>query len=156
MFIYGCFQSGSGSPATCSNRSYSVSYPAFKFPSCHFSYWNRWMQKAVFLCIIFFTKMLLHTVSHLLQTKFQTSITWGLLHWRKWPGNILMLLLLPFYPFDESFCFELYVTYGCYLFRQIATAVGPCGNNRDYLFLLEKAMFDMGESFCQFSSSPSY
>ena len=94
--------------------------------------------------------------SHPLQTKNQTSTTWGLLHWRKWPGNILMLLLLPFYPFDESFCFELYVTYGCYLFRQIATAVGPCGNNRDYLFLLEKAMFDMGESFCQFSSSPSY
>lgn len=27
---------------------------------------------------------------------------------------------------------------------QIATAVGPCGNNRDYLFLLEKAMFDIG------------
>ena len=30
-------------------------------------------------------------------------------------------------------------------FRQIATAVGPCGNNRDYLFLLEKALFDIGE-----------
>lgn len=28
--------------------------------------------------------------------------------------------------------------------RQIATAHGPCGNNRDYLFLLEKAMFDIG------------
>ncbi|KAK6912392.1 Glutathione-specific gamma-glutamylcyclotransferase [Dillenia turbinata] len=28
--------------------------------------------------------------------------------------------------------------------RQIATAVGPCGNNRDYLFLLEKAMSDIG------------
>lgn len=28
--------------------------------------------------------------------------------------------------------------------RQIATASGPCGNNRDYLFLLEKAMFDIG------------
>ncbi|CAI9094872.1 OLC1v1030695C1 [Oldenlandia corymbosa var. corymbosa] len=28
--------------------------------------------------------------------------------------------------------------------RQIATAFGPCGNNRDYLFLLEKAMFDLG------------
>ncbi|GFQ03692.1 putative glutathione-specific gamma-glutamylcyclotransferase 2 [Phtheirospermum japonicum] len=28
--------------------------------------------------------------------------------------------------------------------RQIATAFGPCGNNRDYLFLLEKAMFDIG------------
>ncbi|XP_038983786.1 gamma-glutamylcyclotransferase 2-1-like [Phoenix dactylifera] len=28
--------------------------------------------------------------------------------------------------------------------RQIATAAGPCGNNRDYLFLLEKAMFDIG------------
>ncbi|XP_072953482.1 gamma-glutamylcyclotransferase 2-1-like [Typha angustifolia] len=28
--------------------------------------------------------------------------------------------------------------------RQIATATGPCGNNRDYLFLLEKAMFDIG------------
>ncbi|XP_051137204.1 gamma-glutamylcyclotransferase 2-1-like [Andrographis paniculata] len=27
---------------------------------------------------------------------------------------------------------------------QIATAYGPCGNNRDYLFLLEKAMFDIG------------
>lgn len=27
---------------------------------------------------------------------------------------------------------------------QIATAVGPCGNNRDYLFLLEKALFDIG------------
>lgn len=28
--------------------------------------------------------------------------------------------------------------------RQIATAFGPCGNNRDYVFLLEKAMFDIG------------
>ncbi|KAH7687973.1 Glutathione-specific gamma-glutamylcyclotransferase protein [Dioscorea alata] len=28
--------------------------------------------------------------------------------------------------------------------RQIATATGPCGNNRDYLFLLEKAMFNIG------------
>ncbi|KAK4490888.1 hypothetical protein RD792_001603 [Penstemon davidsonii] len=28
--------------------------------------------------------------------------------------------------------------------RQIATAHGPCGNNRDYLFLLEKALFDIG------------
>ncbi|KAL3645842.1 Gamma-glutamylcyclotransferase 2-1 [Castilleja foliolosa] len=28
--------------------------------------------------------------------------------------------------------------------RQIATAFGPFGNNRDYLFLLEKAMFDIG------------
>lgn len=28
--------------------------------------------------------------------------------------------------------------------RQIATAVGPCGNNKDYLFLLEKALFDIG------------
>lgn len=28
--------------------------------------------------------------------------------------------------------------------RQIATAHGPCGNNRDYLFLLEKAMFAIG------------
>ncbi|KAG9133445.1 hypothetical protein Leryth_013257 [Lithospermum erythrorhizon] len=28
--------------------------------------------------------------------------------------------------------------------KQIATANGPCGNNREYLFLLEKAMFDIG------------
>ncbi|XP_076935850.1 gamma-glutamylcyclotransferase 2-1-like [Bidens hawaiensis] len=28
--------------------------------------------------------------------------------------------------------------------RQIATAFGPCGNNRDYIFVLEKAMFDIG------------
>lgn len=28
--------------------------------------------------------------------------------------------------------------------RQIATATGPCGDNRDYLFSLEKAMFDIG------------
>ncbi|KAH6790950.1 ChaC-like family protein [Perilla frutescens var. frutescens] len=28
--------------------------------------------------------------------------------------------------------------------RQIATAFGPCGNNRDYLFSLEKAMFEIG------------
>ncbi|XP_008781720.1 gamma-glutamylcyclotransferase 2-1 isoform X2 [Phoenix dactylifera] len=28
--------------------------------------------------------------------------------------------------------------------RQIATAHGPCGNNRDYLFLLEKALFNIG------------
>lgn len=27
---------------------------------------------------------------------------------------------------------------------QIATAFGPCGNNRDYLFSLEKALFDIG------------
>lgn len=30
--------------------------------------------------------------------------------------------------------------------RQIATAFGPCGNNRDYLFLLEKAMFNIGKN----------
>ncbi|XP_078165739.1 gamma-glutamylcyclotransferase 2-1-like [Carex rostrata] len=28
--------------------------------------------------------------------------------------------------------------------RQIATANGPCGNNREYLFSLEKALFDIG------------
>ncbi|CAA3030914.1 gamma-glutamylcyclotransferase 2-1-like, partial [Olea europaea subsp. europaea] len=28
--------------------------------------------------------------------------------------------------------------------RQIATTNGPWGNNRDYIFLLEKAMFDIG------------
>ncbi|KAG9150523.1 hypothetical protein Leryth_010895 [Lithospermum erythrorhizon] len=28
--------------------------------------------------------------------------------------------------------------------KQIATANGPCGNNREYMFLLEKAMFDIG------------
>ena len=28
--------------------------------------------------------------------------------------------------------------------RQIATASGPCGNNKDYLFLLEKAMREIG------------
>lgn len=28
--------------------------------------------------------------------------------------------------------------------RQIATAYGPCGNNRDYIFSLEKALFDIG------------
>ena len=28
---------------------------------------------------------------------------------------------------------------------QIATASGPCGNNREYLFKLEKAMHDIGE-----------
>ncbi|XAR69913.1 hypothetical protein NMG60_11001683 [Bertholletia excelsa] len=28
--------------------------------------------------------------------------------------------------------------------RQIATAFGPCGNNRDYLFKMEKAMRDIG------------
>ncbi|PSS11776.1 Gamma-glutamylcyclotransferase [Actinidia chinensis var. chinensis] len=28
--------------------------------------------------------------------------------------------------------------------RQIATACGPCGNNRDYVFMLEKAMHDIG------------
>ncbi|KAK1367629.1 Gamma-glutamylcyclotransferase [Heracleum sosnowskyi] len=27
---------------------------------------------------------------------------------------------------------------------QIATAHGPCGNNRDYIFLLEKALFNIG------------
>lgn len=29
--------------------------------------------------------------------------------------------------------------------RQIATAHGPCGNNRDYIFLLEKALFNIGK-----------
>ncbi|KAK2659732.1 hypothetical protein Ddye_006265 [Dipteronia dyeriana] len=28
--------------------------------------------------------------------------------------------------------------------RQIATASGPCGNNREYLFKLEKALYDIG------------
>ncbi|KAL3745765.1 hypothetical protein ACJRO7_014823 [Eucalyptus globulus] len=40
--------------------------------------------------------------------------------------------------------------------RQIATASGPCGNNRDYLFLLEKALFDIGEHSCTCLSSNSY
>lgn len=31
------------------------------------------------------------------------------------------------------------------LFSQIAVAAGPCGNNRDYLFKLEKAMIDIGK-----------
>lgn len=30
--------------------------------------------------------------------------------------------------------------------RQIATASGPCGNNREYIFKLEKALFDIGKS----------
>lgn len=30
--------------------------------------------------------------------------------------------------------------------RQIAVAAGPCGNNRDYLFKLEKALFDIGHA----------
>ncbi|KAK1323753.1 hypothetical protein QJS10_CPA02g01590 [Acorus calamus] len=30
--------------------------------------------------------------------------------------------------------------------RQIATASGPCGNNREYLFSLEKAMFAIGHA----------
>ncbi|KAB5553510.1 hypothetical protein DKX38_010821 [Salix brachista] len=34
--------------------------------------------------------------------------------------------------------------------RQIATAHGPCGNNRDYLFSLEKAMFAIGKVFSLF------
>ncbi|KAF9681411.1 hypothetical protein SADUNF_Sadunf06G0223100 [Salix dunnii] len=34
--------------------------------------------------------------------------------------------------------------------RQIATAHGPCGNNRDYLFSLEKAMFAIGKVFSPF------
>nr|XP_027189908.1 gamma-glutamylcyclotransferase 2-2-like [Cicer arietinum] len=29
--------------------------------------------------------------------------------------------------------------------RQIATACGPCRNNRNYIFLLEKAMYDIGQ-----------
>ena len=33
------------------------------------------------------------------------------------------------------------------MFSQIAVAAGPCGNNRDYLFKLEKAMFDIGKYF---------
>lgn len=33
------------------------------------------------------------------------------------------------------------------LYRQIATACGPCGNNKDYIFLLEKAMYDIGKLF---------
>ncbi|CAI9278913.1 unnamed protein product [Lactuca saligna] len=28
--------------------------------------------------------------------------------------------------------------------RQITTAIGLCGNNRDYIFLMEKDMFDIG------------
>lgn len=31
--------------------------------------------------------LLIYAVSHLLQTKNQTSITWVLLHWRIWQGN---------------------------------------------------------------------
>lgn len=34
-----------------------------------------------------------------------------------------------------------------WLFSQIATASGPCGNNRDYLFRLEKALFDIGNNW---------
>ncbi|XP_027189908.2 gamma-glutamylcyclotransferase 2-2-like [Cicer arietinum] len=31
--------------------------------------------------------------------------------------------------------------------RQIATACGPCRNNRNYIFLLEKAMYDIDKLF---------
>lgn len=63
--------------------------------------------------------------------------------WKTWLGEDSRSLLSP------SFCLSfLLVISGLiliYLFRQIATAFGPCGNNRDYLFLLEKAMFDIGK-----------
>lgn len=42
---------------------------------------------------------------------------------------------------------DLYLNCSLFIFSQIATAFGPCGNNRDYLFLLEKAMFDIGEQY---------
>lgn len=43
-----------------------------------------------------------------------------------------------------------------FFYRQIATAFGPCGNNREYLFRLEKAMFDIGEqSFSYSTTNPS-
>lgn len=39
-----------------------------------------------------------------------------------------------------------------YSLSQIATASGPCGKNRNYLFNLEKAMFDIGELLLLFFS----
>lgn len=44
------------------------------------------------------------------------------------------------------FLIKLFIVY----VRQMATASGPCGNNRDYLFLLEKAMFNIGEAISDF------
>lgn len=93
--------------------------------------------------------LLIYAVSHLLQTKNQTSITWVLLHWRIWQGNAdCSFFFLYWWWWSYWNCSrieDLYLNCSLFIFSQIATAFGPCGNNRDYLFLLEKAMFDIGE-----------
>lgn len=53
------------------------------------------------------------------------------------PSCLMSLLVISLYVLDVE-------STSSFFFRQIATASGPCGNNREYLFLLEKAMSDIG------------
>lgn len=67
-------------------------------------------------------------------------------------ARYIILLYTTFPPFlCQNFGLTMYSTYCVYSFRQIATANGPCGNNRDYLFLLEKAMHNLG-TYIHYSS----
>lgn len=96
--------------------------------------------------------------SHPSQIKRSTSTIWVQLLWRKRQGEsirrmssfelwlfILVLLndWLRWFRFFRSSSFFV-------CFRQIAIATGPCGNNRDYLFRLEKAMYNIGEAISDF------
>lgn len=58
----------------------------------------------------------------------------------RWVYDFLYLHSLSAYILLSWCLILLYV-----LIRQIATAYGPCGNNRDYIFSLEKALFDIGK-----------
>lgn len=50
--------------------------------------------------------------------------------------------------YTSNYIIAFKIVFWFLIFRQIATAHGPCGNNRDYIFLLEKAMFDIGNFTC--------
>lgn len=52
-------------------------------------------------------------------------------------------MVLLSYLRSEITTFSIYFQLSISIFRQIATASGPCGNNREYIFKMEKALHDI-------------
>lgn len=83
-----------------------------------------WILKSIFLAV---------NVSNLENFNVKTTLVSSLLcRFTSTPDKVSNKYYLGPAPMEE-------------MAMQIATATGPCGNNREYLFKLEKAMHDIGE-----------